>query len=90
MSISITTPFDGELYGLFLLPNNPRRYARRPVTHTRTIWYPHEHQVVYLCDGFEPRLLQSPDRQVLDLYSGLRYRNFGHWLKFRDEGLPHD
>lgn len=87
MSISITTPFDGELYGLFLHKGG-RRYHRIPVTHTRL-------QLdgggeVFICRGREPRLVQSPDRTVLDLYTGLRYRNFGHWLKFRDEGLPHD
>lgn len=88
MSYSITFPYRGELYGLFLLPGG-RRYARRRVTHQR-LQLGVDRAVVYLCDGRQPRLIQNPDRTVLDLYTGLRYRNFGHWLKFRDEGLPHD
>lgn len=87
MSHTIPTPFDGELYGLFLLSGG-RRYNRYPVTHTRPQL--DGDGVVFLCRGHEPRLVQYPDRTVLDLYTGLRYRNFGHWLKFRDEGLPHD
>ena len=89
MSNTNLTPFDGELYGLFLHTGG-RRYDRYPVTHTRPAKYPYEHTLTYLCGNHEPRLVQSPDRTVLDLHTGLRYRNFGHWLKFRDEGLPHD
>lgn len=87
MSYSITFPYRGELYGLFLHPGG-RRYDRRRVTHQRLQL--DGQAVVYLCNGRQPRLIQNPDRTVLDLYTGLRYRNFGHWLKFRDEGLPHD